>query len=156
VSSPAFAAPAGSTGTSLQEAGSTVELFGSAAVVAKDVALIENPKFPSCFGTAVGASFVGAAASDGVAGELGTPVVAPLSVPAHGGVRTAAVDVTIPVTRQGTTVPVEFGIVLVGGGRAEATLYTFSEQGPFASALTSSLSLVLSRNVASESGGTAT
>jgi hypothetical protein len=44
----------------------------------------------------------------------------------------------------------------VGGGRAEATLYTFSEPDAFPASLATSLSNALSSNIVSESGGTAT
>ena len=153
-SSPAFAAPASAAGSLGQEAGSSVAVFASARTVVADVAQMSNPEFPTCFGAALATSFVGAAANDGSASQLGQPVIKPANLPPHKGVATAGVDVTIPVTRQGTVVPVEFGIFLIGGGRAEATLYTFSEQDPFPDALVSSLSLVLAGNVASEGTGT--
>ena len=153
-SSPAFAAPASATGSSGQEAGSSVAVFASTGAVAADEAQMSSTTFPACFGAALATSFVGAAANDGTGSQLGQPEVTPVSLPDRKGVATAGVDVTIPVTRQGTVVPVQFGIVLIGGGRAEATLYTFSDQGPFPEALVSSLSQVLVTNLVSEGSGT--
>ncbi|HEY3941997.1 MAG TPA: hypothetical protein VGL60_05890 [Acidimicrobiales bacterium] len=149
-SSPAFAAPSSSVG---EEAGSSVDVYASARAVAADLAQIRRPQFPSCFGDALGTSFAGAASG---AGQVGQPEVDPVSLPAHPGVTSSGVAVTVPLTASGTTVPVQFGVVLVGASRVEATLFTFSQTTPFPPALMSSLSLRLADNIAAESAGTAT
>jgi hypothetical protein len=152
-SSPAFASPSGAPD---EEAASSVDVFASRAMVAADVAQISKSQFPSCFGAALGTSFVGAATATPSAGQVGQPTVQAVTLPQRAGIVAAGVDVTIPVTRQGATVPIQFGVVLVGGGRAEATLYTFSEPDAFPASLATSLSNALSSNIVSESGGTAT
>ena len=153
-SSPAFAAPATPPGSSTEEAGSSVAVFASASAVTADEEEMSSSAFPTCFGDALATSFVGAATNDGTGSQLGQPEVTPLTLPGHQHVATAGVDVTIPVTRQGTAVPVQFGIVLVGGGRAEATLYTFSDQGPFPALLVAGLASVLQTNIVTEGSGT--
>jgi hypothetical protein len=152
-SSPAFESPNGGPD---EEAGSSVEVFSTSQLVAADVAQISKSQFPSCFGTALAASFVGAASSVPGGGEIGQATTQAVALPQRAGVATSGVDVTIPVTRQGATVPIQFGVVLIGGGRAEATLYTFSEPQSFPSSLDSSLASELARNIVTESYGTAT
>jgi hypothetical protein len=157
-SSPAFAAPSDSPGqpAGAEEAGSSVDVYPSSREVAADLAQIANAKFPACFGAALGTSFVGAATSGASGDQVGQPQVQPIAVPRRQGVTSSGVEVTIPLTTQGTTVPVQFGVVLIGGDRVEATLFTFSDATPFPSTLTSSLSLKLADNIAAEGVGTAT
>ncbi len=157
-SSPAFAAPSDSPGQAAgaEEAGSSVDVYPSTTEVAADLAQIADAKFPACFGAALGTSFVGAATSGGSGDQVGQPQVQPITVPQRQGVTSSGVEVTIPLTTQGTTVPVQFGVVLIGGDRVEATLFTFSEATPFPSTLTSSLSLTLADNIVAEGVGTAT
>jgi hypothetical protein len=151
-SSPAFAAPAGAP---VQEAGSSVALFSSASSVAADVAQVESPKFPSCFGAALATSFVQAGQqSSGGAAQFGEPQVQPVLVPVHQGVVTAGADVTISVTAHGVTVPLQFGVIFVGGGRAEATLCTYSSPQPFPPELSTSLTRALAASVQTGSPGT--
>jgi hypothetical protein len=153
-SSPAFAAPVPSTAGPAQQAGSMVSVFPSNRAISADVAQMSNPKFPGCFGAALGTSFIGAATNAGAGNQLGQPVVQSIAHAASGGVASAGAVVTIPLNRQGTVVPIAYGIVLIGGGRAEASLYTFSEQTPFPATLQSSLAQILAGNIASESAGT--
>jgi len=120
------------------------------------VAQISNAKFPACFGAALGTSFVDAVNNAGNGDQAGQPQVQEITVPQRGGVQSSGVAVTIPLSHQGGTTPVQFGVVLVGGGRAEATLYTFSTDTSFPPGLTASLSLTLANNIATESSGTAT
>jgi hypothetical protein len=152
-SSPAFAAPPGSSG---EEAGSSVDVYASSEQVAADAAQIASAKFPACFGAALGTSFVGAATSGAIGEQVGQPQVQPTTVPQLRGVTSSGVDVTIPLTDQGTTVSVQFGVVLVVGGPVEATLFTFSEANGFPPVLTSSLSRMLADNIAAEGSGSAT
>jgi hypothetical protein len=152
-SSPAFESPNGGPD---EEAGSSVEIFATSRLVADDVAQIAKSQFPSCFGTALAALFVGAAGNVPGGGQIGQIAVQPLTLPQRAGVTTSGVDVTIPVTRQGATVPIQYGVVLIGGGKAEGTLYTFSEPQSFPSSLDSTLTSGLVHNIVTESYGTAT
>ena len=113
-SSPAFAAPSDSPGQAAgaEEAGSSVDVYPSTTEVAADLAQIADAKFPACFGAALGTSFVGAATSGGSGDQVGQPQVQPITVPQRQGVTSSGVEVTIPLTTQGTTVPVQFGVVL--------------------------------------------
>ena len=52
---------------------------------------------------------------------------------------TVGVDIEITVQEATSTIPIEFGVVLVGGGRAEATLFTYSLESPFPTTDTPSL-----------------
>ena len=147
-SSPAFAAP---TGGPVQEAGSTVAMFGSPADVAADVSQVANSKFPECFGAALATSLVGAGRLSGTGARFGEPEVSPVRDAGAGPVVVAGAEVTVPVTAHGVAVPLQFGVVFVGGGRAEATLYTYSSAQPFPPALSRSLTRDLARNVAAQS-----
>jgi hypothetical protein len=151
-SSPAFASPASAPD---EEAASSVDVYKSSALVAADTAQIAKPQFPSCFGAALGTSFVGAADSSTSGDQVGQPTVEAVTLPQRKGIVAAGVNVTVPVTRQGATVPIQFGVVLIGGYRAESTLYTFSEPGSFPATMTTSLSNALASRIVAESSGTA-
>ena len=151
-SSPAFAAPAG-TGSPVQEVGSSTGVYSSSSAVAADVAQVRGGKFPSCFGEALATSFIQAGQqSSGGSAQFGTPQVQPVQIPSNQGIVTSGAQVTIAVTAHGVTVPLQFGVIFVGGGRFEATLYTYSSESPFPSALTTSLAGTLAQRVATAEG----
>jgi hypothetical protein len=151
-SSPAFAAPDGHA----HEAGSVVSVFGSSGTVGADAAQITRATFVPCFGTAIGQLVAaGAPRSTGGSGPAVVPAgVRDLSVPATAGVHTVGVGIAVSVERQRVTVPVEFEMVFVMGGRAEATLYTFGAGTRFPSPLVDTLTEALGRNVAADGSGT--
>ncbi|HMD45554.1 MAG TPA: hypothetical protein VKG43_05315 [Acidimicrobiales bacterium] len=138
---------------SLVEAGSSVSIFRSASSVTADLTQISNPKFPGCFGTALGAYLV-IGASAAASATVGAPQVAPMSLTASPGARVAGVTVDVPLTNGSVTASLQIGVVLVGGGRAEATLVTFATPGAFSVPLTSDLAADLERNVATDGSGT--
>jgi hypothetical protein len=151
VSSPAFASPNESA-----EAGSVAGVFRSASEVSADVAQISQPRFPDCFGAAIGELFLeGArpgAAKSGL--SVGEPQVQALHLSAPQGAAVVGVSVTLPLSQNSTVVPIEIGVVFVGGGRDEATLFTFSAGQAFSSALIQSLASTLAHNVATNGAGT--
>ena len=144
--SPAFAAPGAAESV---EAGSTVDMFARPAAVQADEAQISAAGFPRCFGAALG-QLLTAGSSTGTSSSvlIGTPQVQALTLAQQAGVRTVGVDLVIPVVHSGTSTPLQFGVVLIDGGRAEATLVTFASPGTFPSALTASLAGTLAAHVA--------
>jgi hypothetical protein len=151
-SSPAYAAP-DQAGTVVTETGSVVQLFASSADVATGTAQIAEPQFPSCFGAALAQLFDlqgGAAAGSGV----GSPVATALSLPQQAGVHASGVSLAIPLSKGGQTTSMDIGFVLVGGGRAEAELFTFSLATPFPLSLQTSLTRTLESNVVEKSTAT--
>jgi hypothetical protein len=150
-SSAAYIAPA-NTGA---EVGSTVQIFGSAAPVAADVAQVSVPKYPTCFGTAIGKLFAeGSQQSGGSGVQVGNPSVQPIALPQTPGSETVGVDVTIPVTSAAHTITIEIGVVFVGGGRAEVSLFTYSALSGFSPSLVADLSTALAGHVHAEGAGT--
>jgi len=147
-----FAAP---TAGPIVATGSQTQVFASAAAVAADQAQVSSARFPQCFGTALGTEFVeGAQSGTGAAATFGTPEVQPLALPATRGVETVGLELTIPITSAAETVTTQFGFVLTGGGRVEATLITFAAATSFPAPLTASLTATLEHNIAAR--GTAT
>jgi len=149
--SPVFAAP---TAGPISETGSQTEVFASSENVAADVAQVSSPRFPLCFGAALGKEFLEGAQGANGGVTLGTPQVQPLSLPQTPGVHAVGIDLTIPITSAAGTVPTQFGFVLTGGGRVEATLITFAAATAFAPSLTTGLTTALEHNIATR--GTST
>jgi len=152
-SSPAFASP---TSPPLLEAGSTVEVYATAAPVSADLAEVSEPKFPTCFGQALGQLLAGSAQSGaGSSGvTVGTPQVSTIGVATHDGVQALGVAIDLPLSKAGQQSDLQFGFTLLGGGRTEATLVTFSAPTPFPASLTTSLAQSLQTNIATEGSGT--
>ncbi|MHB8220321.1 MAG: hypothetical protein ACYDHU_08370, partial [Acidimicrobiales bacterium] len=143
-SSPAFAEQ--SAGSSTVEAGSTSTVFGSDAPVTSAVSIIKMPQFAGCFGTLVGQLLVVEGGSGSTKVTFGTPHVAPLPIPPTAGVTMAGVDVTVPVNGSTLHPPsVQLGVVLIGGGRIESTLFTFALGATFPVLLTMSLASTLAQ-----------
>jgi len=145
-----FAAPSAGP---IVETGSQTQVFASASAVAADQAQVSSARFPQCFGTALGTEFVDGAQGD-TGATFGTPQVQPLALPATRGVETVGIELTIPITSAAATVSTQFGFVLAGGGRVEATLITFAAAASFPAPLTASLTATLEHNIAAR--GTAT
>jgi len=148
--SPVFAAP---TAGPIVETGSQTQVFSSTAAVAADRTQVSNARFPQCFGSALGTEFL-VGAQSGTGASFGTPQVQPLALPETPGVATVGIDLTIPITSGAVTVSTQFGFVLAGGGRVEATLITFAAATVFPAPLTDSLTAALEHNIAVR--GTAT
>jgi len=149
--SPAFAAP---SGADTVEAGSTVAMFAQPSAVAADQVQIGSAAFPRCFGTALGQLLTaGSSTTTSSAVQVGTPQIETLALHQRAGVQSVGVQVVIPVVHSGTSTPLEFGVVMVDGGRAEATLLTFASPGTFPASLTSTLAGTLEANVAAYGAG---
>jgi hypothetical protein len=150
--SPSFSGP----GNPPAEAVSEVGVYKSSSVVTAEEAQSSTPAFPGCFGAAIGLLLSSGAQSGLPNGTLlGTPSVVPMAgLPLKSGVQVVGVDVVLPLHGPASSVPLQFGVVLVSGGRAEATLYTFSLQSSFPAAVNSSLVAILEAKVASLGTGT--
>jgi hypothetical protein len=153
VVSPVFVSPSSVLVTA---AGSRVNVYSSAATVTTAVTQIDSPKFKGCFGSAIwqtielGAARRAASSPAGV--SYGSPKIQPFSLPHHAGATAVGVEVTVPVTAASQTGAVQLGLILVGGGRIEATLVTYgvtyAGSSGFPMSLTTSLTATLEHNVA--------
>jgi hypothetical protein len=130
------------------EAASSTTVFSSDAQVSPAISMIERPNFDSCFGTFIGQELVAGGNSGPTKATFGTPHVVPLIVPFHRGEAAAGVDVTVPVSGSAASTSVELGVVLIGGGRLETALYTYSLGPAFPLSLTESLTTALEQRVA--------
>lgn len=148
VSSPAFRSP----DQPRLEAGSQTEVFADAGPVAQARAQIAQPKFSDCFGSAVGQELVaGGQQAQGTSGSspiFGTPATVPVDLPRHSGITGAGVDITLPFSVGGQSGALQFGVVLMGGGRAESTLLTFGGSAGFPTRLTGRLAGALEQKLA--------
>jgi hypothetical protein len=106
------------------------------------------PKFPGCFGTFVGQLLVESGSGGSTKVTFGAPSVATLKLPATPGVTTVGVDVTVPVQGASQATSVQLGVVMIGGGRIETTMYTFALGTVFPALLSLSLSSALGHRVA--------
>jgi hypothetical protein len=149
--SPAFAAPGGAATV---EAGTTVDMYAHPSSVQADAAQISASGFPHCFGTALGQLLTASSSSATSSSVLiGSPQIQTLALTQQAGVQTVGVDLVIPVDHSGTTTPLQFGVVLIDGGRAEVTLVTFASPGSFPTSLTVSLAGTLAAHVATYGTG---
>jgi hypothetical protein len=141
-SSPGFVAP----GPAPTEVGSRSEVFGSPGPVAAALAQVEAAKFPTCLGRALAGEL--SALGNGAGASVGTPTVVVLTtLPQLDGVRAVGTDVTAKATLAGQQASVQVGIVLIGGGRAETTLVTFTEGAAFPLLLTDGMTASLERHL---------
>jgi hypothetical protein len=151
-SSPALQAPGGGT----EEVGSVTQVYATGAPVRSDARLVALPHFATCDGQATAAAVLlgaGGPAAGAAGLTFGSPSSHPLAFASRAGVTTAGTEVDVGVTGQGRTGSVVLQAVYVGGGRAEATLYTVAVDGAVPPSLTGALVADLQSRVAAGSRG---
>ena len=128
------------------EAGNVYQRYAKASEVAKDMAQIEDPKFGSCFGYAVGQLIAEGFANAGTLGV--THATKAFTVQPGLGVRGGGTEVVLGVPGKAGKVAVHLMVAVLGRGDREVTLYLYSAVAPIpvevANAAVASLSAQLS------------
>jgi hypothetical protein len=149
VASAAFLAPADAG----NETGSMVSVYGSATSVTDDLFLAASQKYPNCFGSAIGTLFVQGIEASKSGVSPSAPQVQPLALAQQKGTTTEGETITIPVAAGGHNFSIEVGVVLMGAGKAEVTLFTYSAQSGFPAALRATLAQDLATKLAASAKG---
>ena len=151
-SSPAYESPARKS--SVEEVGSSADVYLHAAPVRTAAALLGRRGFAHCFGDAVGAAFdAHAAPAGGDKASYGSPTVQPLDLPQGSSARAAGVALTVPVTQVGATVDVSLAFVLIDGGHVQTDLYAVAVGRPLTPPLTRRLTTVVEGREARSDAG---
>ena len=123
--------------------------YASPADVAADRVQISSPRFPTCFGEALGR----------LATAGGEPTKARADLPTTRqvlrqplGVTVTGADVTIPVASLTGSATAQLGVTVLVSGNFEQTLYTLTTPGTFPASLRQQLVGELSARLAGVSG----
>lgn len=136
------------------EAGNVYQRYARASEVAKDLAQVEDPDFPRCFGEAVGQLLAEGFAS---AGTLGVTYRAQaVALQPSLGVRGGGTEVVLAVPGDAGTVAVHLVVAVLGHGDREVTAYLSSAVTPFPAAALGAAVVALSAGLAGEAGGART
>ena len=135
--------------TAVTEVGTVTQRYASPADVAADRVQISSPRFPTCFGEALGR----------LATAGGEPTKARADLPTTRqvlrqplGVTVTGADVTIPVASLTGSATAQLGVTVLVSGNFEQTLYTLTTPGTFPASLRQQLVGELSARLAGVSG----